>query len=388
MKIAIFSDTFPPEINGVASFVHHSAKSLAERGHEVQVFTVSKIPKKRLNEKIGKYYFKVNTIPSISARVYPDIRIGIPAGTMLPRLIKFYPDIIHTHTPFTMGWEAVLGAKILRVPLMGTHHTFYDHYLKHLKIDFAIVRRFSWKYTIRFYNFCNLVTAPSRSLVKEMTGHKIKTHIEVLPNFVDTFIFKPANEIEKRKYKKDFRIIGPSIVYMGRLSYEKSIDQVIRAFKLITKDSPCAKLMIVGDGPDRNKLVNLAKKLKINNKIIFTGFLRGKKLVKALQTNDLFVTASKTESFCIAALEAMAVGLPIVAVREKGCCEVIQDKQNGFLAEPDNVKDVAKKIIEIINNEKLMKQFSNASRSLALKYSKKNVTVKLERIYKKLINNY
>ena len=383
MRIAIFSDTFPPEVNGVANYVYLSAKALAEREHEVQVFTASRISQKKLNEKTdGK--FKIFTVPSLRSPIYADTRIPFPSGITFSHILKFRPQVIHAHTPFTFGWGAVMGAKILKIPLIGTHHTFYDHFLKHAKIDFQVARRATWKYTISFYNFCDLVTAPSQSLAKEMKNHGLKKPIIVLPNFVNTDLFQPATKIKKNKLKKQFALRGQSIVYMGRLSYEKNIDQIVRAFKIAAKKRPDLKLMLIGDGPEKNNLKKLVRKMGLVKKIIFTGFLRGENLVRALQANDIFVTASQTETFCIAALEALAVGLPVVAAKEKGLQELIQDKKNGFLVNPNSPREIAQSILEIFSNKKILNSFSQAARLSAANHSREKEIENLENIYLKL----
>jgi len=386
MKIAIFSDTFPPEVNGVANFVYLSANALATKGHEIQVFTASRISQKNLNEKIGKK-FKIFTGLSVHSPIYSDTRVPLPTGISFPYLLKFKPDIIHAHTPFTLGWGAVMGAKILKIPLIGTHHTFYDHYLKHAKIDFSIARKATWRYTVSFYNFCDLVTTPSRSLVEEMKEHGLEKPAIVLPNFVNTHLFKPASNFEKNNLKKQSKINSKSIVYMGRLSYEKSVDQVIKAFKLVLSSIPDLKLMIIGDGPERENLEKLARSLNISKRIIFTNILRGESLAKALQTNDIFVTASKTETFCISALEAMAVGLPVIAFGEKGIREVVQNNKNGFLVKAGDFKNLTEKILDIFRQPSLIKKFSLTSRAIAMGFSKEKVIKSLENIYEKAIND-
>lgn len=378
MRIAIFSDTFPPEVNGVANFVRTSAKSLAGRGHVVKVFTLSKLPKRELRKINAKHNIKVYTLPSVPAIIYPTTRLSLPSGLALPKIISFKPDIIHLHTPFTTGWEAIAGAKILKIPLIGTHHTFYDQYLKHLKIDSKITRKYSWKYTIFCYNFCNFVTVPSRALAEEMKNYKLKKSIKILPYFIDTDLFKPSETEIKNPFQ---------LVHVGRLSYEKSIDQVINAFSIISKNYPQGKLIIVGDGPERKKLEKLAIKLGLKEKINFTGFLKGKKLLKVLRESTIFVSASKTETFCIAILEAMAVGLPIVTVKKNGPTEFVRDEQNGYLVEPDNYKEIAQKIIFLLENKKVLKGFEKKSRELAEQYSIEKNVINLENLYKKLIRS-
>lgn len=383
MKIAIFSDTFVPQVNGVANVVYQSAKNLAALGHEVLIFTVSQKSKNEsfwADEKIT-----VVILPSIPAGAYRGERLSLPVGIAFRRLKEFQPDVIHAHTPFSVGWEAVWAAKKLKKPLVGTHHTFYDHYLKHIKADFKWVKKFSWKYTVLFYNFCDLVLSPTRSLAETLTQKGLKKPIEVLQNSIETDFFVPApDQKTKENLKKEFGIKGKSLVYMGRVSYEKSIDQVLKAFKLVAKKEPQTTLMIVGEGPEKEKLEKLAATLGIKDKVIFTGLLREQNLVRALQANDVFVTASKSENMPLSILEAMSCGLPIVAAAEKGLIEIIKDGVNGFLVKADYPADLAEKILSLISNPALLKEFSQASRAEALNYSKENVTGLLERVYKQV----
>lgn len=383
MRIAIFSDTFPPQTNGVANFVWQSAKSLAELGHEVAVFTVFK--KSRTNKKNLGGNPAVISLFSVPAFVYPDERLALSFFTSLKKLKKFNPDIIHTHTPFSAGWEAVALAKFLKIPIVGTHHTFYDHYLKHAKIDYQWAKKFSWKYTTGYYNRCDLVMTPSQSLAETLSAHGLKKPIAVMQNFIDTNLFRPAKNHEKSEAKKYFDIPAKSIVYMGRISYEKSIDQIVKSFALMLKKMPDLKLMLVGDGPEKKKLETLAIGLDIKNKIIFTGFLFGENLVKSLWANDVFLTASKSENMPLSILETMASGLPMVLVKEKGLAELVKENINGFFAKTDDPRDMARKTLDIISDENLAGKFSRASRLLALEYSKEKVCKSLENYYLQIL---
>lgn len=385
MRIAIFSDSYLPQVHGVATVVHQSALVLAEMGHEVCVFTISKHPID-LIDNIVEDKFKVVILPSLPAGVYPGERFTLPLGMTIGRLRDFNPDLIHVHTPFSMGLEAVIGKLLLEVPLVGTHHTFYDHYLKHVGLDYAWFKKPSWKYIIHYYNRCDLVLSPSKALAEEMSLHGLKTPVEVMPNFIDANFYKPCSSLkEKKKLKDDFLINGKSIVYMGRVSYEKNIDQVLLAFKEVTKKDDDVKLMIVGDGPDKKKLENLADALGIKDRIIFTGFLHGRGLVEALWANDIFVTASKSENMPVSVIEAMATGLPVVAVAEKGLKEIVHQDKNGFLVEADNPGQMAKQLLKILGDDDLLKNLSHGSREVALEYSKEKVSKKLEAAYKKVI---
>jgi 1,2-diacylglycerol 3-alpha-glucosyltransferase len=382
MKIAIFSDTFPPQANGVANVAYLSAKGLAKLGHEVFVFTLSN--KKRTNFEQEK--IKVITLPSAPALVYDNERLTLPIGLSLQKLKKIKPDIIHTHTPFSVGWEAVWGAKFFKIPLVGTHHTFFDHYLKHVWLDYGWMKRVSWKYVVGYYNFCDLILSPSSSLARAFKNNALKKPIEVLENFIDTDLFIPApTSEEKNQAKKTWGIESRSITYMGRLSYEKSIDQIVKAFALLLKKEPNLKLMLIGDGPEKANLEKLAKDLKIEKNVIFTGFVYKEELVKALWANEVFITASKSENMPLSVLEVMAAGLPVVSVKEKGLAEITKENVNGFFAKTDKPDDIAQKVLAILADSALGQKFSQASRALALEYSEEKIIRKLEGIYKKLI---
>jgi len=388
MRIAIFSDTFPPQVNGVAHTAYLSAKNLIEAGHAVAVFTVSKKLKDRPD--INLKNLKVFRLPSMPALVYPGERFTLPIGVTLRQAKKFRPDIIHVHTPFSVGWEAVLVSKILRVPLVGTHHTFYNHYLRHIKLDFEWMKKISWKFTIGFYNRAHLILSPSKSLADELVKEGLKCSISVLKNSINVDLFKPLEDASAREaIKKSFGVKKRSICYMGRLSYEKSIDQVIRAFALINKKMPELNLMLIGDGPERKNLEKLARDLEVNDSVISTGsLLYNGDLVRALQANDLFVSASKSENMPLSVLEAMAVGLPMVLVKEKGLAELIEENVNGVFAKTDDPADLAEKIMFLLSSPDLLAKFSRGSRQIAMEYSNGKVTELLMTSYEKTIAEY
>jgi 1,2-diacylglycerol 3-alpha-glucosyltransferase len=386
MKIAIFSDTFPPQIDGVSSVAAQLAESLADRGNEVLVVTVSKYKRKERKQQTSEKY-KIIRLPSVPALIYSGYRVTIPMSQAFRKLKIFDPDIIHTHTPFSAGWEAVQSAKKLNVPLVGTHHTFFDHYLKHVKLNFHWAKNFSWKIMVSYYNHCDLVLSPTQSLADSLMEHGLKRRSDIMLNPVNAELFRPLSSKEKEDGKKALGISGKSFVYMGRVSYEKSIDQAIKAFSIVSKKMPEARLVIIGDGPEKIPLKRLAKNLGLQEKIIFTGFLYGEKLAKTLRVNDVFITASKSENMPISLLEAMASGLPIIGVRALGIPEIVRDNKNGFLVSPDKPEEMAEKMKELIMNNELLDKFSLASRELSSQYSRGRIAAKHEKIYQALIES-
>ena len=381
MKIAIYSDTcFYPQVNGVGNTVRQSALALAELGHEVYLFTVSE-EKEEILEKMVDNKFKIHLLPSMPFPGYKGERLSLLPAMSLKQLKSFNPDIIHVHTPFSVGWEAVACAKILGVPLVGTHHTFFDHYLEHVKLGYDWAKDMSWKYTIGFYNRCDLILNPSEALNSQLVTAGLKKPNHVLVNPIDTELFRMTEKDDSQTNKN-----AGTIVYMGRLSYEKSIDKAIRAFKLASDKLPELELLVIGDGPEKENLENLAKGLGIKEKVKFTGYLFGGNLVQALNASDVFITASASENQPVSVLEAMACGLPVVACRAAGLPEIVEENVNGFLTEPGLVQDMADSIIKLMEDARLRANFSKASRQIALSFSRRKVASKIEEYYQSLNN--
>lgn len=368
MKIAIFSDTlYPRQVNGVAKVALQSGEILEKLGHRVMIVSPA-------------------SLPSIPAIVYPGERLAIPISMSEFRKLKaFRPDIIHSHTPFMIGWAAVIAKKFLKAKLVGTHHTFYDNYLKHAHLDYPRARKLSWQYTVWHYNFCDLVTTPSQALADELIKQGLTAPITVLRNPIQTDFFKPASPEQRQALRAKFRMGDAALIYMGRVSYEKSIDQVIRAFEIVAHMLPRATLHIVGDGPERAKLEALAHTSPAVARIVFTGHLAGAKLLEPLQAADVFLTACKNENMPLSVLEAMASGLPVVAVPERGLAEFIHDGDNGCWARTDDPQSMAELAMDILHDPVLRETMSCRSREIALQYSYQEFGRNLEHLYENLI---
>ena len=385
MNIAFFSDTFIPQVNGVANTVYRSAQILSKLGHNVCVYTISKYSKNELQTLSGDN-IQIFTLPSVNAFVYKGERLTFPIGSSIKKMKQFKPDIIHVHTPFSVGLEAIHCARKLKIPLVGTHHTFYDHYLKYIHFDYNLAKKLTWRVTVMFYNKCNLVISPTQSLADNLKANNLKSDIKIVYNPVNIYKFCPAlNEETKNELKSSLKINGKSLVYMGRVSYEKSIDQVIKAVLIVSKKIKDIKLIIIGDGPEKNNLIKLTKDLGLENNIIFTGFIYGDDLVKALQASDIFLLGSKSENMPLAVLEAMSTGLPILSVSSLGMLEIVKNEENGFLLPPDNPQEMANKIMELINDTEKLNNFSKKSRELSFAYSEEQSAKKLLEIYNKII---
>ncbi len=380
MRIALFTDTFYPQVNGVANTVYRYAHALSKAGHTVRVYTVSALSEAELQQKVGNA-FTVRKMHSMPLFVYPGERVCLPIGNVVSDLRAFAPDIIHTHTPFGMGHHAAKAAKKLHVPLIGTHHTFLDHYLKHVYIDFDWSRKAAWYLTIRYYNNCCIVVSPSKSLARYFEMYLLRRPIVVLPNILDVDFFSPASA--RKNTNKD-----QTLIYMGRLSYEKNVKGVIDAASLIIQKHPNTKLVLIGDGGERGILDAYIKQKGIQTNTTITGFIHGQELVDRMREGDVFLTASKSENMPLALMEAMAVGLPIVATRSLGLEEMFEDGGNAFLTPPDDPKKMAEKTIELLSDQALRERFGKRSRELSMHYSEKEVLSEIVSLYEQAIREH
>jgi 1,2-diacylglycerol 3-alpha-glucosyltransferase len=230
--------------------------------------------------------------------------------------------------------------------------------------------------------------SPSGALAETLKDVGLASPVGVVPNAIDTDFFRPIeNDSEKENAKRHFGINGFSIAYMGRLGYEKSIDVVIRAFAYMKKEMPDLTLMIIGDGPERRHLEQLVRELGLTDSVVFTGFQYGEDLVRALHANDVFVTASKSENMPLSVLEAMAVGLPVISVREKGLAEIVKEGENGLFSKTDDEQDIATKTLSILSRPDTMREYGVASRKLALQYSEDVAVEALLDAYNRALKN-
>ena len=292
------------------------------------------------------------------------------------RTIK--PDIIHVNSPCPLGYAALTYAKKRKIPVIATYHTHFISYAKYYYLE--ILEPFLWLYTKGFYNNCNKVLVPSKSILSELRQHGLK-RLEYLPHGVDTQAFNRSyRSIKWRKgYGIDNKIV---LLYVGRLVWEKDLEVLADTYAKFESNRSLS-FVIVGDGPIRQDLE------KLMPKAIFTGKLIGKELSTAYASSDIFVFPSTTETFGNVILEAMISGLPCVAANKGGSKSAIKNNVTGLLAKPHDCKDFTKKVKYLIHHPKLRKQMAQHAVEYAEKQSWNLICERLFKEYYKLLNkNY
>ena len=382
MRIGLFTDTYPPYINGVSTSIAMLKTALEKQGHEVFVVTVNSDKFKYENDE------KIIRIPGVPIGIYDYRLTGIYPLRAIEKIRKWKLDIIHSHTEFGVGTFARLIAKQFNIPLVHTYHTMYEDYVHYItKGYFDHSSKKIVEYLTKFY--CDktateliVPTKKTYDLFKQKyrvdrNVHIVPTGIEVERFYKEQFSTKEINELRNSLgIKKDDFVI----LFVGRLGEEKNVDFLIEAQAGLVKTSPNCKLLIVGDGPDRERFEGLAKKLRLKDSVIFTGKVPWEEVPKYYMLASLFATASKTETQGLTVIEAMAASVPVLAINDDAFRTVVVDDLNGFLF--TNKRQYKKHVRNLINDKSLLKTMSKQARLTADKHSSKYFAEQVLDVYK------
>jgi 1,2-diacylglycerol 3-alpha-glucosyltransferase len=374
VKIAFFTETYLPNIDGVAVILSEIKKILEKNGHTVLIFC----PKlDREHKEKNVFYFSSVPFPP-----YPSYRFAISFRGIGKILKEKRVDIIHSHGMGPMGLAAIYYSRTLNIPLVGTLHTNIQeatHYLFKSEKLKKFSKEIAWDYLRFYFNNCEFTTVPSKVIKEECKRNGIKNLI-VIPYGINLDVFK------KVKTSRDKTI---KILYVGRLVREKNLDVVIKAARKIEREiknrfNKETKFIIVGDGPAKGYYEDLTKKYKVDNLFEFVGFVKHEDTVKYYSGCDLFIFPSKFETLGLVSIEAMACGLPVVGARYLAIPEIVKDGYNGYLFDPDDPNDCYKKTILALNNKKKLEVGAKKTAKL---YSIENKSKELLKLYELAINN-
>lgn len=365
MNIGFFSETYTPDINGVITSMQTFKEEMERAGHKVFVFAPGRdlfsFPRKTTRER-GVYRFSSFRYP-----FYRSLRVAIPFSIPVQRQIpKLKLDLVHSHTPFSMGLFASWVARQQKIPHIHTYHTLYPEYVK---FYFPGFKRYNQRTAERLSAiFCNQATeivSPSDGIREKLISYGITKPITTVPTGItrDFFATRDPRGTIRRRY--GIPATAPLLITVARLGHEKSIDFLLRSFKQTLRHDPDAWYLIVGDGPARLHLETLARELGVAHRTVFTGFMRTKTdVIRAYATATAFVFASKTDTQCLTLLEAAATGLPLVARYDKPLETALSHETNGFFVR-ENENKFAWKVHRVLDDGKLRRRFGTASVKIA-----------------------
>ncbi|MDD3272336.1 MAG: glycosyltransferase family 4 protein [Syntrophomonadaceae bacterium] len=378
MKIGIFTDSYKPYTSGVVTSICTFREELEKLGHQIYIFAPSYPGYSENEDGVYRYY-------SVPSPTNPDYTLAIPIYPGMNSLLKRLDlDIIHVHSPFTMGRVGLHYARRYDIPIVFTYHTLYDQYVHYVPVAQDLARDVTIKYSKNFCNQCDHIVVPSREVETILTELNIKTPRSVIPTGVPLEKFSHGDRQWLRKHY-DIPEKNRILLFVGRLTKEKNLDFLLDAFKQVHQQIPDTSLVITAQGPMEGELKKHAGRLGLDLKqdVIFTGVLPFDTLVNVYYSADLFVFSSVTETQGLVLIEAMAAGLPVVAVRAYGVQDMVDDGINGYLT-PCSIPEFSQAVCKLLDDKENYRCFSQNALLKADSLSSHNMAKKLEELYLQL----
>jgi glycosyltransferase involved in cell wall biosynthesis len=367
LKIAIFSDTFYPDINGVAQTLKKFTNYLEGRRISYKVFAPNPVK----NEYVSDH---IHRLKSLSFFLYPECRLAFPNFMQVKSEIEqFSPDLIHVATPFTVGLCGLYFAKKYNIPIVGSYHTDFNDYLHFYDLEF--LSNPLWKYMKWFHSPFKKLFVPSIDTLEKLKNRGFE-NLEIFPRGVDCQLYHPnyQKEVILNRYGISKRFL---LTYVGRLAPEKDLKTLMKiANSLPPEMNKQIHWLIAGDGPLLEELQMAA----LPN-MTFTGYLQGVGLAEVYSATDLFIFPSPTETFGNVVLEALASGTPVIGANAGGVKHIISNGVTGHLCEQGNAGDFVNRIVQLLGNDNYRVQLALNARKYAL-------TQKWDQIFDNLLNHY
>lgn len=388
MKIAVFSDFFLPAIDGIVTSLEQLVIEFGRQGHQVLLIAPHcKGAPKYIGENVEIFY-----LPSIPVVVHPTWHFSIISPQIIRRFKDFNPDVVQIATPANVGLMGIFLAKQNKVPLVGVFHTYfmkpeYLHWVI-IKQGTKFIEQIGWKLMELVFKPCEIIISPAESVKEDLIKHGISRPLVVCNNGLH---FAPEVEDTQLygKFIQKYKIVPENtLLYIGRLSKEKNLINLIKIFYSLSLKKSDVRLLLVGDGPLREELETLVRLYDIEEKVIFVGEVKHDYLFKIgiLKMAKLFVTSSTSEVQPMSIIEALFYGLPIVAYSSQGMTDLIDDKKNGFLIEPGNVEAFVGRIIQVLDEKELYSELSKNALKKASKFTVSNSAKSYLKVFREVLS--
>lgn len=372
MRIAYFTDTYVPQVNGLVTSVLASREELERTGHEVLIFAPA-ISGTRAETN-------VHFLAGIPYYPQPEYTFVLPwgRGFRLRQIGGMKIDVIHSHAMFGAGFIGGVVAWWHGIPLVLTYHTLFEHYLHYFPAPRRLGLAINRGLTRLMCSRCAVVIAPTPAIRDVLLGYGVTARIEVLPTGLtrNTFVRGGAR-------KTDFGVDKDTLLFSsaGRLGREKNFDLLFRALTLLGDRIPSWRLVIAGDGPERKRLEKLAIELGIADRVTLLGYVSRTRVLDLLEASDLFTFASVSETQGMVVLEAMARGTPVVAADAMGPGQMMRGGRGGWLAKANDAEDLAAKILTAVSDESARAQKAAEAQLLAREYAADAIYSRLAGFY-------
>lgn len=383
MKILYISHTYPPIISGVSVIAQKLAREMSNRGHDVSVITTSDTGKSYTETDRDVRLYKIR---SIINPFWAKSRTPFTAHSEIETLIrKINPDIIHTHESVLLSIQSLKAAKRLKIPIIATTHYvpgFTKHYIK-FSMPSEIVEQILWQYTKILFKKFDMVIFDTETQRKIYEQNGVQPKSSVISGGLDLNQYYYKTDRINEIYKKYKLPEGFKLLFVGRIAKDKKIDILIKSMKHI-KNNGKIFLIIVGDGDESNNLKNLVEKLNLQSVVKFLGFVVEDDLPDLYSCCNVFSIASDCEVLSLPTLQALAVGMPVVAKNALALPELVEIGKTGFLVNEDNPADYAKYFDKFYENKDLIKKFKLNCLEKVKKHDNPKVFDENEKLYKEL----
>lgn len=376
MNIAIFTDTFAPQINGVVEVVHTLYDGLRKKGHNVFIVAprisniidrdpnVYRIPSLPLPGMMSEHRISLLYFRKINVRFLREKKI----------------DIIHSQTPGSIGLLGIILAKQAGIPHLHHYQTYFEDYAHYLMLP-SVLMRFSIKKLSKWFcNMMDLITVPTYPFKSLLESYGIRKEIRLWTSGIDTRRFRKGQNLRSELGIDKGKIL---LLFVGRVAKEKNIEFLLELMPDLMKRDSRFHLLIVGDGPQKEELIQYTKTLGVRRHVTFAGYIPRERMADIYHTADLFVFSSLTETQGLVVLEAMAASLPVVAVPAFGIKYVLHDGEGAFLSEL-NKHEFVEKIFKMLKKEVHRKMRKKALNYVS-RFSYERSTAAIIRIYRDLI---
>ena len=351
MRIAVVTETWPPEVNGVAVTLAKLVQSLSHRNHDVQLIRPRQA---KLDEGISDSNLEEVLMRGMPIPRYPELKLGLPSKkTLIKAWTLRRPDVVHIATEGPLGWSALQAAKVLKLPVTSDFRTNFQSYSKHYGIGW--LRKPIVAYLRKFHNATACTMVPTRELKKTL-GENGFINLKVVSRGVDTHLFNLSKRDQKLRATWGANEQTKVLISVGRMAPEKNLEQVLKVFDSLRFMGTQVKLVMVGDGPLKEQFKQRYPE------IIFPGMLSQTDLANYYASSDLFVFPSLTETFGNVTLEALASGIPVLAFDCAAARDWVQTDVNGWLIPENKPDEFALKAVEIFKSETLLEAVTFSTR--------------------------
>ncbi len=370
LRIAVVTETWPPEVNGVAMTLAKLVQGLSHRNHDVQLIRPrqTKTESPMNDSSLEEVLMRGMPIPR-----YPELKLGLPSKkTLVKTWTLRRPDVVHIATEGPLGWSALQAAKVLKLPVTSDFRTNFQSYSKHYGVGW--LRKPIVAYLRKFHNATACTMVPTRELMRTL-GENGFSNLKVVSRGVDTKLFNMSKRDTSLRSSWGADDKTTVLISVGRMAPEKNLDQVLKIHEALKHKGQEFKLVMVGDGPLKEQFQQRYPE------IIFPGMLSQSNLATYYASSDLFVFPSQTETFGNVTLEALASGIPVLAFDCAAARDWVQTGVNGWLVAENNPEGFAAQAVAIFNNQDALTQITQSTRQQVVHLDWDQIAEQVESVF-------